>query len=201
MADNDNEIEAGGAAAENEPGALPAEAAALRAEIADLKERLLRALAETENTRRRGERERHEASQYAMTRFARDILHVSDNLRRGLSHLSPEMQAEATPAVKAVLEGVEATERELTSTLERHGVRAIEAEGAKFDPNLHQAIAEVPADGKAAGSVVNVVQTGYVIADRLLRPAMVTVARAAGESDKANGGASNQSAQPGDGGA
>jgi molecular chaperone GrpE len=176
MADNDNEA---GTHAGSETGAQSDEAAGLRSEIAELKERLLRALAETENTRRRAERDRSDASQYAVTRFARDLLHVSDNLRRALSHLSPEVQAEASPALKAVLEGIEATERELTATLERHGVRAIEADGAKFDPNLHQAIAEVPAEGKAAGSVVNVVQTGYVIADRLLRPAMVTVARAA----------------------
>jgi molecular chaperone GrpE len=189
MADNDNEIENGAAGTD---GAEQPGAAVLRAEVADLKERLLRALAETENTRRRAERDRIEASQYAVTRFARDLLHVSDNLRRALSHLSPEVPSEASPAIKSVLEGVEATERELTATLERHGVKAIEAEGAKFDPNVHQAIAEVPADGKAPGSVVNVVQTGYVIADRLLRPAMVTVARAG------NDGSSNQS---GDGGA
>jgi molecular chaperone GrpE len=119
---------------------------------------------------------------------------VSDNLRRALSHLSPEVQAEASPPVKAVLDGVEATERALTATLERHGVRAIEAEGAKFDPNLHQAIAEVAADGKSPGSVVNVVQTGYVIAERLLRPAMVTVARTANESP-----ASTSSNQTGNG--
>jgi molecular chaperone GrpE len=177
MVDNDNEIDAG-LSAENGGGDPIDDAPALRVEIADLKERLLRALAETENTRRRAERDRSDASQYAVTRFARDLLHVSDNLRRALSHLTPDVQAEAAPGVKAVLEGIEATERELTATFERHGIRAIEAEGMKFDPNLHQAIAEVPADGKAAGSVVNVVQTGYVIADRLLRPAMVTVARA-----------------------
>lgn len=185
MADNDNEIEAG-ASADNESGAQADETTALRAEVAELKERVLRALAEAENTRRRAERDRNDATQYAVTRFARDLLHVSDNLRRALSHLTPEVQAEAVPTVKAVLEGVEATERELTTTLERHGIRAIEAEGAKFDPNLHQAIAEVPADDKTPGSVVNVVQTGYIIADRLLRPAMVTVARAG--SGQAGGG-------------
>jgi molecular chaperone GrpE len=178
MADNDNEIEAGDGAGQTEASGELDEATALRSEVAELKERLLRALAETENTRRRAERDKTDASQYAVTRFARDLLHVSDNLRRALSHLSPDVQAEAASGVKAVLEGVEATERELTATLERHGIRAIEAEGARFDPNLHQAIAEVPADGKAAGSVVSVVQTGYVIADRLLRPAMVTVAKA-----------------------
>jgi molecular chaperone GrpE len=192
MADNDNEAVSH---AESETGTQSDEAAGLRSEIAELKERLLRALAETENTRRRAERDRSDASQYAVTRFARDLLHVSDNLRRALSHLSPEVRADVSPAVKAILEGVEATERELTATLERHGIRAIEAEGAKFDPNLHQAIAEVPAEDKAAGSVVNVVQTGYVIADRLLRPAMVTVARAANGSS-----ASNSSDQTGNSG-
>jgi len=192
MADNDNQIETG-TGAENGAGVQPDELSALRTEIAELKERLLRALADAENTRRRAERERIEASQYAMTRFARDMLHVSDNLRRALSHLSPEVQAEVPSDVRGVLEGVEATERELAATLERHGVRAIEAEGAKFDPHLHQAIAEVPADGKAAGSIVNVVQTGYVIADRLLRPAMVTVARAADGDGPPADGSSGQS--------
>jgi molecular chaperone GrpE len=177
MADNDNQIE-NGADAANGAGEQLDEASALRAEVGELKERLLRALAETENTRRRAEREKADASQYATTRFARDMLHVSDNLRRALSHLAPEAQADASQAIRSVLEGVEATERELTATLERHGVRAIQAEGAKFDPHFHQAIAEVPAEGRPAGSIVNVVQTGYVIADRLLRPAMVTVARA-----------------------
>jgi molecular chaperone GrpE len=194
MSDNDNEA---GGPAESEIGAQGDEAAVLRTEVAELKERLLRALAETENTRRRAERDKSDASQYAVTRFARDLLHVSDNLRRALSHLSPEVQADASQAVKAVLEGVEATERELTATLERHGVRAIEAEGAKFDPNLHQAIAEVPHDGKAAGSVVNVVQTGYVIADRLLRPAMVTVARATAGNGQAPSTPSDQSGHGG----
>jgi molecular chaperone GrpE len=149
----------------------------MRMEVEDLKEKHLRALAEVENTRRRAERDRLDASQYAVTRFARDMLTVSDNLQRALAHYPPEARAEATPEVKAVLEGVEATERQLAATLERHGVRAIDTTDAKFDPHLHQAIAEVPADGKPAGSIVDVVQSGYVIADRLLRPAMVTVAR------------------------
>ncbi|HEY6578319.1 MAG TPA: nucleotide exchange factor GrpE [Rhizomicrobium sp.] len=177
MADNDNE-----ASLDEQPetagdSAADGEFAALRAEVADLKEQRLRALAEAENTRRRAERERLDASQYAVTRFARDMLSVSDNLQRALAHLPADARTDASPAVKAVLEGVEATERELAATLERHGVRAINTSGAKFDPHLHQAIAEVPPDGKSPGSVVNVVQTGYVIADRLLRPAMVTVAR------------------------
>ncbi len=160
---------------------------ALRAENADLKDRLLRAMAETENTRRRAERDRQDATQYAVTRFARDMLTVSDNLNRALQAYPADARAEAPPQVKAVLEGVEATERQLAATLERHGVKIIDTTDARFDPHLHQAIAEVPAEGKPGGAIVNVVQTGYVIADRLLRPAMVTVAR--GESGSGGNGA------------
>jgi len=181
MADNDNQSSHDLLLPQAESEGQPDELAALQAEVADLSERHLRALAEAENTRRRAERDRLDASQYAVTRFARDMLTVSDNLRRALAHFPAEARAEASAAMKAVLEGVEATERELAATLERHGVRAIDTTGAKFDPHLHQAIAEVSAEGKAAGSIVNVVQTGYVIADRLLRPAMVTVARTGGE--------------------
>ena len=157
------------------------DANALKAEVAELKDRLLRALADAENTRRRAEREKADASQYAVTKFARDMLSVADNLKRALDAYPPEARDGAPPQVKAVIEGIEATERHLQSTLERHGVRLIDTTGARFDPNLHQAIAEVPAEGKAPGSIVNVVQTGYTIADRLLRPAMVTVARAGTE--------------------
>lgn len=189
MADNDNEkeIEAAGSddAAESSSSSSSSEQVAnLQAEVAELKERHLRALADAENVRRRAERERLDVSQYAVTRFARDMLSISDNLQRALSHLPPQSELEACPAVKAVLEGVEATERELTATLERHGVRVIDTRDAKFDPHLHQAIAEVPASGKPPGSIVDVVQTGYVISDRLLRPAMVTVARGRGNGEE-----------------
>ncbi|HEX3429976.1 MAG TPA: nucleotide exchange factor GrpE [Rhizomicrobium sp.] len=182
MAENDNDasVETGSAGSGDPQGSDELER--LRAEVADLKEKHLRALAEVENTRRRAERDRLDASQYAVTRFARDMLAVSDNLQRALAHLPPQARAEAPVEVKAVLEGVEATERQLAATLERHGVRAINTSDAKFDPHLHQAIAEVPADGRPAGSIVDVVQTGYVIADRLLRPAMVTVARSGDDS-------------------
>ncbi len=151
---------------------------ALRAESADLKDRLLRALADAENTRRRGEREKQDASQYAVTKFARDMLTIADNFARALAALPPETLADADPKVKGVIEGVEATERQLLATLERHGVKPIDtSENAKFDPNLHQAIAEVPGNGQPPGSIVDVMQTGYIIGDRLLRPSMVTVAR------------------------
>lgn len=170
------------------------DASALKAEAAELKDRLLRALADAENTRRRAEREKADASQYAVTKFARDMLSVADNLKRALDAYPPEARAGAAPQVKAVIEGIEATERHLQSTLERHGVRLIDTTGVRFDPNLHQAIAEVPAAGKPPGSIVNVVQTGYTIADRLLRPAMVTVARAGGEESSSQSGAAPGSA-------
>ncbi len=146
------------------------------AQIVELKDRLLRALAETENVRRRAERERQDASQYAMTGFARDMVGIADNFARALAALPADKLESADPQVKAVIEGVEVTERQLLATLERHGVKKIDTESAKFDPNLHQAIAQVPGRGKLPGTVVDVVQTGYTIGDRLLRPAMVTVA-------------------------
>lgn len=161
---------------------------ALNAENVELKDRLLRAMAETENVRRRGERERVDAGQYAVTRFARDMLDIADNFARALAALPAEKLADADPAVKAVIEGIEATERQLIATLGKHGVKQIDTTDAKFDPNLHQAVAEVPGGGKPAGAIVNVVQTGYTISDRLLRPAMVTVARK--DSAPVNGGGS-----------
>lgn len=171
--------------AEGNGGAVGNETAALRNEVAELKDRLLRALADAENTRRRAEREKADASQYAMTRFARDMLSVADNLKRALEAFPLEARADVSPQMRAVIEGVEATERYLQSTLERHGVKMIDTSGSRFDPNLHQAIAEVPGNGLPAGAIVNVVQTGYLIGDRLLRPAMVTVARA--QRDSAQG--------------
>jgi molecular chaperone GrpE len=170
------------------------EFSALKSEIADLKDRLLRALAETENTRRRGERDKNDASQYAVTKFARDMLSVADNLKRALESFPAEMRAGAGPQMKAVVEGVEATERHLLATLERHGVKPIDTSSGRFDPNLHQAIAQVPGEGRPAGAIVHVVEPGYVIADRLLRPAMVTVAR----GDSAPPSSSlNRDAEPG----
>jgi molecular chaperone GrpE len=170
MNDNDDHIE-------GLEETAPDEIETLRAEAADLRDRLLRALAETENTRRRAEREKQDASQYAVTRFARDMLQIADNFARALAACPPAAREAADPAVKAVLDGVEATERQLLAALERYGVKPIDTSDGKFDPNFHQAIAEVPGEGKPAGSIVNVVQAGYTIGDRLLRPAMVTGAR------------------------
>ena len=154
------------------------EMAALKSEAEAQKDRALRALAEVENVRKRLERARDEEKQYAVTRFARDLLTVADNLTRALAAAPPEARAKADDSLKAVLDGVDATARELQAVLSRHGVKIIQAAGAKFDANLHQAIAEVPAKGVEPGTVINVVQPGYVIGDRLLRAAMVTVAKA-----------------------
>ena len=165
------------------------EVAALKAEIAELKDRAQRAVADAENTRRRAEREKKDASQYAVANFARDMLQVADNFARAIQACPAEARETAAPQLKAVIEGVEATDRQLMATLERYGIKPIETANAKFDPNLHQAIAEVPGRGKPAGTIVDVVQVGYVIGERLLRPSMVTVARADGGEAPPPGGA------------
>ena len=160
----------------DDSAARDAELAALKTEAAEMKDRLLRALADAENIRRRAERDRLDASQYAIAGFARDMLQIADNFARALAACPADKLNAADPQVRAVIEGVEATERQLLATLERHGVKPIDTSSGKFDPNFHQAVAEVPGEGKPAGSIVHVVQTGYTIGDRLLRPAMVTVA-------------------------
>jgi molecular chaperone GrpE len=148
---------------------------ALETELAEAKDRLLRALAEAENTRRRAQREREDLQKYAISGFARDLLSPVDNLRRALESM-PE--AEVTdPKLRGLLEGVAATERELLAALERHGVRRIDPKGERFDHNFHQAIFEAENSGQPAGTVVEVLQPGYVLHDRLLRPAMVGVAK------------------------
>ncbi len=150
---------------------------ALQDEVASLKDQRLRALAEAENVRRRAEKEKADASQYAVTKFARDMLGIADNFARALAAVPADVRAAADPQVKAVLDGVEATDRQLLQTLERYGVKQVDTSDGKFDPNLHQAIAEVPGNGKPAGTIVDVVQSGFMIGERLLRPAMVTVAK------------------------
>ncbi len=153
---------------------------------ADLKERLLRALADMENLRRRAQREREEAAKYAMTNFARDLLTVADNLRRALESIPNDARAE-NEGLQSLGDGVEMTERELLNLFERYDIRRVEPTGEKFDPNYHQAMFEVPETGEPAGTVVRVMQAGYVIGDRLLRPAMVGVAKSdAGETDESD---------------
>jgi molecular chaperone GrpE len=177
-ADNDNDALPEDQPETNGAEMMAQELSGLRAEVEAHKDRALRALAEVENVRKRLERERDDARTYSVTRFARDMLTVADNLNRALAAVPPDARAKSDESVKAVLDGVEATARELSAALARHGVKPIEAQGQRFDPNLHQAIAEVPAPDAQPGTVVNVVQPGYLIGDRLLRPAMVTVAKA-----------------------
>lgn len=160
--------------------------AVLEAEKLDLKDRLMRALAETENLRRRGEREAKDARTYAVAGFARDMLNVADNMRRALDS-AKEAEGAQSPAVKALIEGVELTERDLQATLGRHGVKLLEPEGQKFDPNFHQAMFEVPTEEVPSGTVVQVVQSGYAIGDRVLRPAMVGVAKGSAKPASAKG--------------
>jgi molecular chaperone GrpE len=151
-------------------------------EAADLKDKLLRALAEMENLRRRTEREVADARLYGIASFARDILGVADNMDRALQALDTDLREKADATTKALLDGVELTERELLKVLEKHGIKKIEPIGEKFDPNFHQAMYEVPDTSVPAGTIVQVVQAGYLIVDRMLRPALVAVAKGGSKS-------------------
>jgi molecular chaperone GrpE len=150
---------------------------ALNAENSQLKDRVLRTLAEMENLRRRTEREVADAKTYGVTSFARDMLTVVDNLVRALEHLPANARAAADPQIQSVIEGVELTARDLEAALGRHGVRKLDPKGQKFDPNFHQAIFEAPDETLPAGTVSQVVQSGWTIGDRVLRPAMVGVSK------------------------
>jgi len=144
-------------------------------EVAQLKDRLMRAMAEGENIRRRAEKQVADASSYAVASFARDMLSVSDNLRRTLDAVDDELRE--NEAFKVFLEGIDMTEREILSAFEKSGIRKIVPEGEKFDHNLHQAMFEAEVPDAVPGTVIQVVQPGYVLKDRLLRPAMVGVAK------------------------
>ena len=161
---------AAGAGGEVDPG----DAAAQGPAVADLREKLLRALAEMENLRRRTEREIADSRTYAVTAFARDLIPVADNMRRALEAAGGVI---LDGPAKSLLDGVELTERELLKVLDRHGVKKFDPQGAKFDPNLHQAMFEVPDSDVPSGSVAQVVQPGYMIGERVLRPAMVGVSK------------------------
>jgi molecular chaperone GrpE len=150
----------------------------LAREAADNKDKLLRSLAEMENMRRRTDRQVADAREYGITAFARDVLAVADNMNRALSAIDPQLRETADAGLKSLLEGVELTERELLKVLEKHGVKKFEPNGEKFDPNLHQAMYEVPDPSLPNGTVAKVVQAGYMIGDRVLRPALVGVAKA-----------------------
>ena len=158
------------------PGASADEKIArLEAELAESKDRLLRALAETENQRQRHQRERHDAQRYAAFEFARELLNVADNLRRAIDAVP-----EADSTARGVVEGVAATERELLAIFERHGIKRVDPKiGDRFDHNLHEAMFEVPGAPQPPGTVAQVLQPGYVMHDRLLRAALVGIAKAA----------------------
>jgi molecular chaperone GrpE len=159
--------------------------ARLEAENADLRDKLLRTVAEMENLRKRTEREISDTRSYAIAGFARDMLTATDSLSRALMVLPADARDAADATTKSLVEGMEMTEREMQRLLAKHGVRPIEAEGQKFDPHKHQAMFEVPDPSKPEGTVVQVVQTGFAIGDRVLRPAMVGVAKGGGANGKA----------------
>ena len=167
-------------------GELGADLDTLLAENTEMRDRLLRTMADMENLRRRTEREKTDTARYAISNFARDVLTVGDNLKRTIEHVPAEAAA-GDPALKSFLEGVELTERELLNVLERHGVTRIEPLGERFDPNCHQAMYEVDNADVPEGTVVDVMQSGYTIGDRCLRPALVAVAKGGAKTPKPKG--------------
>jgi molecular chaperone GrpE len=150
--------------------------AALQAEVEDLKDKWLRAHAEMENIRKRGEREREEAAKYAITKLAKDIVNVGDNFQRAIDAVPPGA-AERDQTLKSFLEGVTMTERELLNVLDRHGIKRLQPINEPFNPHLHQAVTQIARADVPAGTIVEVYQPGYTIAERVLRPAMVGVAQ------------------------
>lgn len=162
----------------------------LGGELDDLRDRLLRTVAETENTRKRAEKEVRDTREYAVSNFAKDMLDVADNLSRALAVVDDEALADASEPLKNLVDGVAMTERALLSKMERHGVKKIDpAPGEAFDPHVHQAVAQIPSD-QPAGRIASVMQTGFVIGTRTLRAAMVAVSagQASGGDDGAPGG-------------
>ena len=167
-------------ASENKEEAAPdpyAVVEKLVSENAELKDRVLRALADSENMRRRSEKEAADTRAYAVTGFARDLLSVVDNLERALGSLTEEQRRDGDAALHTLVEGVELTARDLTGVLARHGVKRLDPNGEKFDPNFHQAIFEAPDETVPAGMVSQVMQSGWKISERVLRPALVGVSK------------------------
>jgi molecular chaperone GrpE len=189
-------LAAGEGAPAGAPEMVPAAqvTAALEA-AAEFKDKHLRTLAEMENLRRRTEREIADARVYGVTGFARDVLAVADNMHRALGTVGAQEREQADPKIKALIEGVELTERELMKVLEKYGVTKFSPEGEKFDPNLHQAMYEIQNPSLPPGYVGQVMQAGYMLGDRVLRPAMVGVTKAAPKSKPAS---ANDNPQAGD---
>jgi molecular chaperone GrpE len=168
------------------PAAAPKPSTSLDRELADMKDRLLRTLAEMENLRKRTEREVADARMYGISAFARDVLTVADSMHLALEALDKELREKADASMKALLDGVELTERSLLNALEKHGVKRIDPIGQKFDPNKHQAMYEAENPSVPAGHVAQVIQSGYLIGDRVLRPALVAVSKGAPKAPSAN---------------
>ena len=172
-------------AVQPEPVVAPKPSTSLDCELTETKDRLLRTLADMDNMRKRTEREVADARAYGISSFARDIVGVADNMHRAMAALDDELRAKADEATKVLLEGVELTERELINVLEKHGVKRIDPLGQKFDPNRHQAMFEVEDLSVPSGSVVQVMQAGYLIGERVLRPALVAVSKGGAKASAA----------------
>jgi molecular chaperone GrpE len=183
------------AQAEQAPGNPDDIIAALRAEAADLKDKLLRAHAEMENIRKRAEREKEDTAKYAVSRFARDIVNVGDNFQRAIDAVPPGA-AEQDAALKSFLDGVTMTERELLNVLERYGIKRVQPAGEPFNPHLHQAVMEIQRSDVPAGTVVQVFQAGFTIEDRVLRPAMVAVSKGGPKPAQAPDGTAGPATPP-----
>lgn len=171
-----------------ETAADTSEADALRAEMSKYKDQMLRAMAETENVRRRAVKDREDAGKFAISGFAKDLLDFSDNFKRALDAIPEEVASQEGP-VKAVLDGIGSMEKELLRVFDKHGIEKIEPEGQVFDPNFHEVMFEAPMPGAKAGQIIQVIEPGYILKGRLLRPARVGVARDEGQGD---GNASGQ---------
>jgi molecular chaperone GrpE len=169
---------------------------ALTREVAEARDKMLRTLAEMENLRQRTRREVSDAKTYGITGFARDVLDIADNLQRALDAVPSETRAAADPGLKSLIEGVELTERSLLNALEKNGVKKFDPTGEKFDPNFQQAMYEVPDPSVPSGTVVQVVQAGYTIGERVLRPALVGVSKGGAKAAPAaaNGNEPNNAA-------
>jgi molecular chaperone GrpE len=196
LAAQDGAAQNGNGAADpaTQAGAQPDPVAEARREAAEYKDKLLRTLAEMENLRRRTEREVADARTYGIASFARDVLAVADNMQRALEAIGPELREQGDAKTKSLIEGVELTERELLKSLEKNGVRKFSPVGEKFDPNVHQAMFEVPNAEVPPGHVAQVIQAGYMIGERMLRPALVGVAKAAPKPAQPAGASENPGA-------
>jgi molecular chaperone GrpE len=195
QAANENEARPSeGGAYVDERITLEAQVGELQTQVATLKDKYLRAHAEMENTRRRAEKDVADARNFSIAGFARDMLAVADNLGRALESVDPAIRAAADETLKGLLEGVELTSRELEKTLQKHGVRLLNPIDQKFDPNFHQAMFEIPDESVPAGTVKQVIQPGYAIGERVLRPALVGVAKGGPKAAPSNGGEVDKSA-------